>query len=240
MRFASPLIIVAFSVSCARAPAAPVARIDLPLEQRFDLPLKVATTSFKLTDLAGFIGTSYKVPILVETPTPIPDLKISEGSYTARQLLDVAVRQLAGFEWRDASGVAHLYEKTLVHAPGNLLNVRIRRFAFQHDVGEFMYFFRPCISFVIQGYDCMSGGAYSGFQLPKLQKGQLPYLQEFSNSVARDILLTALRENGRFYVLVAFERTEPDLKSQFPFLNWFAYSAELSEPQPMWINRPKP
>ena len=78
-------------------------------------------TSLKLTDMTGFIGTSYKVPILVETPIPIPDLKIPEGSYTARQLLDLAVNQLPGFEWKDESGVADLYEKTLVRSPGNLL-----------------------------------------------------------------------------------------------------------------------
>jgi hypothetical protein len=239
MRIVGLLIVLAFGTSCARVTAGPVSRIDLPLEQRLEVPQKVAATSLKLTDMTGFIGTSYKVPILVETPTPIPDLKIPEGSYTARQLLDLTVNQLPGFEWKDESGVAHLYEKTLVGSAGNLLNVRIRRFAFQHDVGEFMYFFRPCIFFVIEGSDCMSGGAYAGFRIPKLQKGQLPYLQSFSNVPARDILLSALKANGRFYVLVAFEGTKPELKSQFPFVNWFAYSSERSEPEPMWIDHQK-
>ena len=102
-----------------------------------------------------------------------------------------------------------------------------------------MYFLRPCIRFVIEGSDCMSGGAYSGFMVPKLQMGQLPYLKSFWNLPARDILLTALKEIGRFYVLLAFEGTKPELKSQFPFVNWFADSAERSEPEPMWIDHRK-
>jgi hypothetical protein len=38
--------------------------------------------------------------------------------------------QLCGFQWKDEEGVAHIYEKRLVHASGNLLNVRIPQFLF--------------------------------------------------------------------------------------------------------------
>jgi len=146
--------------------------------------------------------------------------------------------QLPGFEWKNEAGVAHIYEKRLIRSSGNLLNVRIPRFAFPHDVGEFMYVFRPCISSVIQGYGC-KGGLYSGFQYPQLKQGGLTYGETFTNEVARDILLAALKKNGRFYVLIAFEGTNPKLRSQFPFANWFAESLEVAEPSPLWVQTPR-
>jgi hypothetical protein len=192
----------------------------------------------RLTDFVSFIATTFKVPLLVETSAPVPDLKTPEGTYSARQLLDTAIIQLPRFEWKNKGGVAHMYEKSLVASSGNLLNVRIPQFSFPHDVGEFMYLFRPCISSVIQGYGC-HGGAYSGFQLPKLRRGELPYGQTFTNDVARNILLTALKANTRFYVLIAFEGAQPNLRSEYPFANWFAESLEIAEPSPMWVQTPK-
>jgi hypothetical protein len=162
------LFIILVATSCSQPPATPVSRLDLPLEQRLDLRQKVASASIELKDFVGFIGTSFKVPLLVETSTPDAQVRINSGTYTARQLLDAVVAKLINFEWRDEGGVAHIYEKVLAAAPGNLLNVRIPHFAFPRDVGEFMYMFRPCISSVIQGYGC-GGGAYAGFQLPKLK-----------------------------------------------------------------------
>lgn len=216
----------------------PVSRLDLALEQRLDLPQRVVSASLRLTDFVSFIATSFKVPLLVETPAPIPELKTPEGTYSARQLLDLATHQMQGFEWKDEDGVAHIYHKRLVRSSGNLLNVRIHQFAFPHDVGEFVYIFRPCISASLQGYDCQ-GGAFEGFQLPKLQQGRLPFGQNFHDMLARDILLAALKTNGRFYVLIAFEGTDPKLKSQFPFQNWFAESLEVAEPSPLWVQTPK-
>jgi hypothetical protein len=227
--FASPLWAQTTSVSLP---------LDLPLEQRLDLPRRVASASLRLTDFVSFIATNFKVPLLVETPAPVPDLETPDGTYTARQLLDLAMGQLRGFEWKNEAGVAHIYEKRLVRSSGNLLNVRIPRFAFPHDVGKFMYLFRPCISSVIQGYGC-EGGAYSGFQLPQLKRGGLPYGQTFTNELARGILLTALKVNGRFYVLIAYDGIEPKLRSQFPFENWFGESLEVAEPSPLWVQKPK-
>lgn len=203
--------------------------LDLPLELRLDRPRHVASASLRLTDFVSFIATTFKVPLLVETSAPVPDLKTAEGTYSARQLLDMAVIQLPRFEWKNEGGVAHMYEKRLVVSSGNLLNVRIPQFSFPHDVGEFMYLFRPCVSSVIQGYGC-HGGAYTGFQLPKLNQGGLPYGQTFTNEVARNILLTALKANTRFYVLIVFEGAQPNLRSEYPFANWFAESLEIAEP----------
>lgn len=212
--------------------------LDLPLKERLDLPRQVASAPVRLTDFVSFIAITFRVPLLVETPAPVPDLKTPGGTYSARQLLDAAIAQLPGFEWKEEGGVAHIYGKRLAVSSGNLLNVRIPQFSFPHDVGEFMYLFRPCINSVIQGYGCV-GGAYSGFRLPKLTQGGLPYGQAFTNEDARGILLTALRENGRFYVVIAFEGMEPKLQSDYPFANWFARSLEVDEASPMWVQTPK-
>jgi hypothetical protein len=232
-------IVLAAASSLSAQKGTVFSRLDLPLEQRLDLPQGVASATLTLTDFASFIATSFKVPLLVETPAPVPDLQIHAGTYSARQLLDAALDQLPRFQWRDEEGVAHIYQTGLVKSPGNLLNVRIPEFSFPHDVGEFMYYFRPCISSVVQGYGCR-GGVYTGFQLPKLQQGALPPGQNFHDVLARDILLAALKTNGRFYVLIAFERIEPNLKSQFPLRNWFAESLEMAEPSPISVQTPKP
>ncbi|MDP9159429.1 MAG: hypothetical protein M3O09_04270 [Acidobacteriota bacterium] len=113
-----------------------------------------------MTDFISFIATSFKVPLLVETPAPVPNLDSPEGTYAARQLLDVAIAQLPGFAWKDEVGVAHVYQQRLVNSSGNILNVRIPHFAFPYDVGEFMYLFRPCIDSVIKG------PRYEGFGEP--------------------------------------------------------------------------
>ena len=198
----------------------------------------MTSASLNLAEFAQFIATCFKVPLLVETPAPVPNLKIAEGTYSARALLNIAIEQLRGFKWEDESGVAHVYEQHLVGSSGNLLNVRVQQFAFPATVGEFMYFFRPCIYSMIQGYNC-TGGAYSGFELPRLKQGALPLGETFKDRSARDILLTALRTNGRFYVVIAFDRTEPQLNSDYAFRNWFAESLEVSEPAHLWIQRPK-
>jgi len=237
MRIAVLLVAVFTSPSWAQAKSAP-SPLGLPLEQRLDLPRRVASESLSLTDFVSFIATTFKVPLLVETSAPTPDLKTPEGTYSARQLLDVAISQLARFEWKDEGGVAHIYGRSLVASSGNLLNVRIPQFSFPHDVGEFMYLFRPCINSVILGYGCR-GGLYTGFQLPKLKQGELPYGQTFTNEAARSILLTALKANGRFYIGIAFEGSQPKLRSQYPLANWLAESLEIDEPSPIWVQTPK-
>ena len=236
MRIAAALILVASSLASAQQNPPP--RLQMSLQQRLETPQRVAAASVRLTDFTNFVATSFKVPLLVETPSPVPDLKIRAGTYTPRQLLDSAVRQLQGFEWRDEGGVAHLYNAHLLKARGNVLNVRIHRFYFPHDVAEFLYLFRPCISSTIQGYGC-GGGAFSGLQPPDLKREPLPYLMAFRDVSAREILLTALKANGRFYVLVAFESTDPKFTSQFPYRNWFSQSLVATDPAPMWVQTPK-
>jgi hypothetical protein len=234
MRIAAALILLASSLTGAQA--AP-SRLEMPLRERLDAPQRIAAASVRLTNFAGFIATSFKVPLLVETTSPVPDLKIPAGTYSPRQLLDSAVRQLHGFAWRDEDGVAHLYNRQLVKSPGNILNVRIHRFSFPGNVAEFLYDFRPCISGTIQGYGCAGGMA--GILPADLERESLPKFTTFKDVSARAILLAALKENGRFYVLIAFESPQPKLTSDYPYLNWFSQSLVPTEPAPMWVQTPK-
>jgi hypothetical protein len=64
------------------------------LEQRLDVSRRVASASLRLTDFVSFIAITFTVPLLVETPAPVPDLNTPEGTYSARQLLDMAILQL--------------------------------------------------------------------------------------------------------------------------------------------------
>lgn len=203
-------------------------RIDLPVQERLDVPETVASSFVRLTDFAGFIATSFKVPLLVEVAYPLPDLTIPAGKFSARQLLDQAVRQLHSYGWQDDRGVAHLYEKDVIASRRNLLNVRIHRFWFPDNVAEFDYYFRPCIYGTTQGYDCI-GGAFSGIKPPDLKKEQLPKLEAFKDVPARSILLRALQANGHFYVVIVFEKKR-DLMGLFPLRSWNMRSLVPDEP----------
>jgi len=213
-------------------------RLDLSLQQRLEYPQAIASASVTLRDFVGFIGNSYKVPLLVEAVSPVPDLIVPAGTYSARQLLDIAVRQLHGYEWKSEGGVAHLYERGLVMSRGNLLNVKIHMFFFPKNVADFILYFRACIDSTIQGYRC-SGVVITGIEPPGLKIEPLPYAEVFEHVTARAVLLRALQANGRFYVLIAYASTRPKLTSDFPFLNWFTESLVPAKPSPMWIQRPK-
>src|SRR2546430_5169136 len=119
MRIVALLIVLAASMVSAQT-SIPVSRLELPLEQRLNVPQRVASISLRLTDFVSFIATSYKVPLLVGTPAPVPDVETPDGSYTARQLLDLAMRHLPSFEWKNEAGVAHIYDKRLLRSSGNL------------------------------------------------------------------------------------------------------------------------
>jgi hypothetical protein len=211
-------------------------RLNLPLTQRLDTPLRIAGARLTLADFTGFVATSFKVPLLVETTNVNPELRIPAGSFTARKLLDIGLTQLRGYTWKDESGVAHVYERRLVASRGNLLNVNIHRFWFQNNVAEFLYTLKSCIHSTIEGYGC-EGGVISDLPLPELQREPLPYLEPFKDVPARSILMRALQANGHFYVLIASENTHPRLNSTRRFIQWFSYSLVPDQPQPMWIQR---
>jgi len=214
-------------------------RLNLSLQERLDALQTVASATVTLRDFVGFIAHSFKVPLLVETTSPVPDLTIPAGTFSARQLLDIAVRQLPAYEWKAEGGVAHLYDKQLVRSRGNILNVKINRYDFQNNVADFIFEFPACIHSATQGYGGCMGSALEGIKTPGLDKEPLPYLEAFKDVSARAILLRALQANGHFYVLIAYESTRPKLTSDFPFRNWFTQSLVPAEPQPMWIQRPQ-
>jgi hypothetical protein len=87
MRAAALLVVFACSLALGQQQSAS-SRLDLPLQQRLDSPQRVAAASVRLTVFVSFIATSFKVPMLVETISPVPELRIPAGTYTARQLLD--------------------------------------------------------------------------------------------------------------------------------------------------------
>src|SRR5437764_1455004 len=84
MKSAALLIALAASTLLAQT-GVPVSRLDLPLEQRLDIPQRIESAPLRLTDFVSFIAISFKVPLLVETPAPVrmwkhPTAPIAHGS----------------------------------------------------------------------------------------------------------------------------------------------------------------
>ena len=238
MRTVALLCVITWSLFASSQGGRATSRLDWSLQQRLDTPQRVASASVTLRDFVGFIGNSFKVPLLVEATSPVPDLTIPAGTYSARQLLDIGVLQLRGYEWKPEGGVAHLYQTELVRSHGNFLNVQIHRYYFPKSVGDFVLSFRACIHSTINGYGSL-GGVITGIMPLGLDKESLPYAEGFEDVTARAILLRALQANGRFYVLIAYESTRPKLTSDFPFVNWFTQWLVPAEPAPLWIQRPQ-
>jgi hypothetical protein len=177
----------------------------------------------KLTDFASFIATSFKVPLMVETSAPVPDLQIQAGTYSARQLLDAAVAQLPRFKWKDEEGIAHIYQTGLVKSPGNLLS-----FHFPMTWGSLCTISAPVSVPSSRGTDVEAAST--------LDFGG----RDFNRADCRWDKTSTPCLPGTSCWLLAFESIEPNLKSQFPFRNWFAEALEVAEPSPIWVQTPKP
>jgi len=208
-------------------------RLNLSLEQRFNSRLRVTAVSVTLPDFVGFIATAYKVPLLVETTSPVPDVHIPAGTFSARQLLDNVVGR---YTWQQEKGVAHVFQPVLARASGNLLNITVERFYFPRNVADFHTTFRSCLYSMTKKHRC-TGGVVTEIIPAWMSKESLPYLEPFKNARARTILLSALALNTHFYVLIAFRSTHPDESSEFPFRNWFTESLVPDEPSPIWVQR---
>jgi hypothetical protein len=232
MKRAVPVLLM-LSAAAMWAQQSPTPRIDIPVQERLELPQRVSSASLRLTDFVGFIATSYKVPMLVEFVYPQPTLTVMAGTYSARQLLDHAVSQLHGYRWKSENGVAHLYHSQLVKWRGNLLNVKLRKFYLPVNVTEFIRTLRSCVANTAGGYGCTAASVSSGCVACGLEKESLPYLERFDEVTARAVLLRALQANGRFFIVIAFDSVHPKLSSDVPFLNWFTQSLVPDKAAPM-------
>jgi hypothetical protein len=99
MRIVGLVIVLAASTLSAQTTTA-VSRLDLSLEQRLDLPQRVASASLRLTDFVSFIATFFKVPLLVETPAQVPNLQHPRGLTPHGNSLTRQWINFAGFSGR--------------------------------------------------------------------------------------------------------------------------------------------
>ncbi len=212
----------------------PIVRLDLPLEQRLDIPVKHASATLRLTDFVSFVATSYKVPVLAEVVAPIPDVKVSEGTDSARQLLETVIGRLPGYLWKDEGGIAHIFQTSLLTSRGNILNLQVDRFYFPASVPDFNASFRSCLWGLAQHHGCV-GGAISDLIPTELHKEPLPYAEAVREVAGRAILIRALQANGHFYSLIGYRSDKPQLDDDFAISNWFIRSLVPDEPLPIWI-----
>lgn len=214
-------------------------RPNLSLDRRLDIPVVVVPVRGKLTDLVSFVATTYKVPVLAEIVAPNPDISIPGGTYTARQLVDITVRAIPSYRWQNQDGVAHICQRRVVDARGNLLNLRIHRFMTPQNVRDFNMIFRACLKSTVQGFGCM--GAVITEITPAFFEKEKLGIEIFKDRTAREVLLWALQDNGFCYVVLGYPNSRPKLPgdAEFTFVNWHLRSLRTQEPDPIWIQSPR-
>lgn len=178
-------------------------------------------------------------PVLAEIVAPNPDISIPGGTYTARQLLDITVRAIPSYRWQNQDGVAHIYQRRVVDARGNLLNLRIHRFMTPQNVRDFNMIFRACLKSTVQGFGCM--GAVITEITPAFFEKEKLGIEIFKDRTAREVLLWALQDNGFCYVVLGYPNSRPKLPgdAEFTFVNWHLRSLRTQEPDPIWIQSPR-
>ena len=183
-----------------------------------------------LAEALGAVAVEMQVPIVGELALPLPSgINLPEGSGTAEHLLDSIVATSPGYSWKWEGRVAHVYNRRLLTASANFLNLQLESFVLPQNVAELYVTLhnalwqcgipkriandRRCrvpLGFVLGG---LWPSALEPLRLTPRNKGVMS---------ARRVMLEAAAENGQFYSIVVFPhataRTPED--AEFAFYHW--------------------
>jgi len=178
-----------------------------------------------LANALAFVAIEYKVPIIAElTATENPALTIAAGKETARELLNSLVAKTSHYEWREQKGVVHFYQKTLLNAAGDPLNLRLRSFQLPENVSQLKILLPARLHSAAEGIQ-EGGGALSAFPSAALEKQTLPP-STFKDATGRDILLAAAALQPQFSSIIILPHAYPQDKKdlQYASAHWFWFS----------------
>lgn len=167
-----------------------------------------------------FVSTQFRVPVIGELVGPQDhDLVIPAGTDSARQILDQLVSQSRGYEWSVHLGVVHFYERRVVNAKGNFLNLRLRTFEIPPNVSDLKLILRERLTNDAKG---LTGAVISYMASPEL-KEEVIASKRLQNATGRKILVTSAELTPKFTSIIVFPRREPKGNEDVDYAsrNWF-------------------
>lgn len=218
------LLICSFSLAAVAVQAVEVGK---PLS--LDTSQEHSRISADLANTLVSIATDYRVPIVAElTATENPKVEIPEGKATARQLLALLVTKAPQYDWKEHGGVVHFYRRTVLNAPANPLNVKLKSFQSPANVSQLKIVLPARLYNASQGFQ-EGGAVISAFPSTELQQQKLPG-KIFRDATGRDILLAVVASQPQFSSILVLPNPHPrgakDLEYASRHWFWFAMTTQ--------------
>ena len=104
-------------------------------------PVELAAQSGNMVALLTFIADKFNVSVAAELARPFQAvMSIPGGQHSLEEILDDVLRQAPGYEWADKEGTLWIYQRNLVKAKRNFLNLPLRVFNMPSNLGELKRF----------------------------------------------------------------------------------------------------
>jgi hypothetical protein len=199
-------------------------------------------SSGNLAEVLRFIAQEYHVPVIAELIYPVPARVVIEpGKDSAIDLLKQVVNQVPRYSYTIADcGLIHVYEKDLLNARGNILNIQMKTFSMPANVSDLKLVLPGAISGAKRGLP--SGGVViSGFPSQEMERQHL-VPRELTNVTGRDVLISAASESLNFYSIIVFAKRNCTSETCFSYATqhwfWGPVSGE-SKPSPIYVQTPR-
>ncbi len=183
-----------------------------------------------LAEALGAIAVQMRVPIVAELALPLPsDINVPDGDETAEKLLSSVIAASPGYSWKWEGRVAHVYNRRLLTAPSNFLNLHMESFLLPSNVAEFSVTLRNALwqCSIRRGVaDHRRCPVQVGFVIAGLWPTALEPLRltmkRIGATSARQVTLKVANESGQFYSIVVFPRSNARTPqdAEFAFSHW--------------------
>ena len=183
-----------------------------------------------LAEALGAVAVQLRVPIVAELALPLPHgFNLPEGNDTAEPLLNSIIAASPNYTWKWEGRVAHVYNRRLLTAPSNFLTLQLESFRLPGNVAQLNVMLRNALwecsipKTIANHRRCPLplGFAFAGFWPTALEPLRLtPHRIRVTS--ARQVMLEGANDNGQFYSIVVFPRSDargPEA-AEFGFSNW--------------------
>src|SRR5205814_2277492 len=206
------------------------------VRNRLDIAHEHKQFGSDFVNAVDFVSHEYHIPIIAEvTFSANRQVLFDKHEDSARQLLNLLISKIDDCAWEDRAGVIHIYQKQLLNAPGNFLNVKLKTFLLSGTMSDFKLALRTRLYNASQGFTG-TGGVISDFPSQQLSGQTLPR-KLLRDVTGRDILFTAAKLNPQFSSIIVFPRPKPEGKTDMDYAsrNWFWLTLNSPDQAPLTV-----
>ncbi|MGH9498509.1 MAG: hypothetical protein ACRD3L_05155 [Terriglobales bacterium] len=200
-------------------------------------PIQHNGVSNDLANVLAQLARWIQMPMIAELAQPLPTVQLAEGNHTAEYLLTEITHQAPGYTFAVEGLVIHFYEKRLVLAKLNFLNLTFQQFEMPQNVSALKYKLPGLATALLQTEKHRGGVVFTGFGDTDLAKDTLE-AGTLTNVSGREVLLRAAAESPQFFTIIVFSSNAPKTKQEArqATVNWFWQSLR-SNFRPIYIQQ---